>query len=225
MNRYKWYRLGLSIKIKQFMKDLQKTEFTDAVSCGYIPLNKTANGQEFRFLWKSNITKTNFDKDGEPVIELIPTINYCDMHLFEHNGNNWLRLNNPPRSTKELMNSMEDIAGFGFYAESLQFPSNHLPTTLSNLNEAKLIGFKALGAVVENKAIFRIEGASKEGLALEEINFLKKLAYSIDSMTYEIVFERIRGQVCLSSTGLIKISGQLSPMILEFIELDLIRQK
>jgi hypothetical protein len=54
---------------------------------------------------------------------------------------------------------------------------------------------------------------------------LRGLKYKVDSITFEVLIEGVKGNVSISSNGLIKVSGQLSPKIVSLIEDDLVAIK
>lgn len=222
MNRYKWYRLGLPSSHKAFVKGILKSKFEAGSSSGFVPMEEHSDEHGFRFAWETLLSKTSFDVSGSPSVELITSISFCEFSVFERGGVTWLRALNPPRSLKELMNALEESIGFGFSSELISFKRASLPKSLSKLKDASLIGFKAIGSLAKHHVVARIEVASKDGLDLASLDFLKHISYEIDQSVYEITFQRIRGQIALSSTGLVKISGQLAPLVLHLIESDLV---
>ena len=50
---------------------------------------------------------------------------------------------------------------------------------------------------------------------------LTGLSHKVDSVTYEFVYEGIRGQLAFFSNGTVKVSGQLTAKLVHLIELDL----
>ncbi|MGB4118284.1 MAG: hypothetical protein WBK51_17210 [Polaromonas sp.] len=224
MNRYKWYRLGLPISFQQLLKNIAKNKFVSDANFGFMTTDADWGKRNFRFAWRTHIAKTSFDNAGTPSVELVASVSYCDFHLFERNELCWLRVVNPPRSLKELLNAIEQLSGFGFFSDPVFFPTA-LPPSLAQNKDAKLIGFKAIGSIPKQHAVTRVEIASKEGLQIDKLDFLSQMKCVIDHSVYEITFQRIRGQVAFSSTGVLKISGQLAPLLLSLIEADLITAK
>lgn len=220
MNRYKWYHLGLPISFKELVKGLMLKKYVMPRPSGFLILD--IHEKSFRFVWEANLVKTSLDMDGVPATELISTVNFCDFTLLEKKDKFWLRIIDPPRSVKDLMNALEDVCGFGFFVEPITFKQNSLPPSLLKIDGSSIIGLKAVGSIPGQHAVARIEIASKEGLNIENLEFLKNFNYTIDNLVYEIVFKRTRGQVAFSSNGLLKISGQLAPLILNLIEIDLV---
>lgn len=222
MNRYKWYRLDRPGSHRSLVKSILGRKFQNGSSSGFFSIEDQTDNKGFRFAWETLIPKTSFGVTGSPSVELISTVSFCEFSLFELGGTTWLRAVNPPRSLKELMNALEESIGFGFAAELISFERAALPKSLSKLKDVSLIGFKAIGLVPKPHAVARIEVAARDGLELGSLDFLKHISYEIDQAVYEITFQRIRGQIALSSTGLVKISGQLAPFVLHLIETDLI---
>lgn len=222
MNRYRWYRLDRPGSHRSFVTSILGRKFQSGKSSGFFSIEDQTDKQGFRFAWETLIPKTSFGVSGSPSVELISSVSFCEFSLFEFDGTTWLRAVNPPRSLKELMNALEESIGFGFASELISFERAALPKSLSKLKDARLIGFKAIGVVPKPHAVARIEVAARDGLDLGSLNFLKHISYEIDHAVYEITFQRVRGQITLSSTGLVKISGQLAPLVLHLIETDLI---
>lgn len=222
MNRYKWYRLGLPSSHASFIKKILDRKFEIGSNSGFASTAQHSGEHGFRFAWETFLSKTSFDVSGTPSVELIASVNFCEFYLFERDGVTWLRAVNPPRSLKDLMNALEESIGFGFSSELISFKRAVLPNSLSKLKPVSLIGFKAIGSLPAHHAVARIEVASKDGLNFANLDFLKHIPYEVDQSVYEITFQRVRGQISLSSTGLVKISGQLAPLVLHLIEADLV---
>jgi hypothetical protein len=66
-----------------------------------------------------------------------------------------------------------------------------------------------------------MEFVSKKGVELDKIQLLQGLNYRVDHAVFELIFEGVKGQAAFASTGLVKISGQLSPKLLVLFESDL----
>lgn len=225
MNRYKWYRLGLPCSHKAFVKNLLRTKFDYESKCGFISVAQGADEDAFRFAWETLLPKTSFDSSGDSSVEFIASVDFCEFSIFQRDGVTWIRIINPPRSLKELMNTLEESAGFGFSSELISFRDVELPHSISELGEVSLIGFRGIGSVPKQHLVARIEVVSRTTLDLDNVEFLRHMSYEIDKCVYEITFQRIRGQISLSATGLVKISGQLAPLVLHLIESDLVMRK
>jgi len=111
--------------------------------------------------------------------------------------------------------------GLGFTSKLLTFEKAKPTTVFESIQAFKLIGLKVVGAVVEEDLVARMEFASKQGMVVEKMKLLEGLRYKVDSATYELVYEGIRGQLAFSSSGTVKVSGQLAPRLVHLIEQDL----
>jgi hypothetical protein len=141
--------------------------------------------------------------------------------LFDQRGTVFLRVENPGRSVKELLNALETAAGFGFYAEAVLFTNGRPAALFDTVQQSRLVGLKLSGAVIGEDVVARIELASKLGMEPAELAILKDIRYTVDSAVFEVLFGSVRGQVAFNANGLVKMSGQLSPKLLDLIEAEL----
>lgn len=157
-----------------------------------------------------------------PFYEEVASVNFTDFAIVLVEGTTFLRIENPGRNIRELMNSLESILGLGFTSKALTFEKTRPTTVFENVDSIKLVGLKIVGAVIDDDLVARIEFASKQGMIVENMKLLDDLRYKIDTSVYELIYEGIRGQMVFSSSGLAKISGQLAPRLIHLIELDLL---
>jgi len=221
MTRYKWYRLGLPRDISHLIGGIKKKIFTAESVSGFIVMQSDSGGDNFKYAWRSKIAATDIDAEGNSVIQSILTVSVCEFSIFSKFDQVWLRVADPPRSSKELLDALESVVGFGFYVETIVFSSAVHAALLRNVDDCRLVSFKGVGAVAEEKAVARIEMASKSGLNLDRFDFLRKIDYSVDHALYEVVFRREKGQVAFSISGMVKIGGSLQPYILGLVESEL----
>jgi hypothetical protein len=222
MERYKWYELSLPTSLERFLGAVQQLEYKEGQSFGFVKSDADLQKWSFNFVWRSYVSSLSFDEKGIPKFESIPSLNYCNISFFEMQEKIWLRIVNPPRSSRDLLNALETAAGFGFSARPVAFLNRNRLPKFPKGSSQQLISFKAVGDLPKEGAIARIEAASKTGIDLENFSLMQGISYSIDQVTYEITYRLIKGQVCFSSSGTLKISGQLSPLILNSLEADLI---
>lgn len=122
-----------------------------------------------------------------------------------------------------MLNSLESLVGLGFTCKLLTFEKARPTTVFEGIETVKLIGLKVVGAVIEEDLVARMEFASKQGMAVENMKLLEGVRHKVDSAAYELVYEGIRGQLAFSSSGTVKVSGQLAPRLVHLIEQDLAR--
>ena len=225
MTRYKWYCLGLPGSLFDFIGRIKARNFSANSASGFIAGEDDLESYAFRYAWRSRIVATDIDAEGNSTASSISIVNVCEFSIFSKFDKIWLRIVDPPRSNKELLDALETVAGFGFYAEIVIFSSSVHAALLKSVDECRLISFKGVGGIPEEKAVARIEMASKIGLDLNRFEFLKKIQYSVDHAVYEAVYRRERGQIAFSTSGLVKIGGDLRPYMLELVESELPRKR
>lgn len=220
--RYRWYKITLPLDLVGFIEHLKSHPLNPDSSFGFSYLGKSSSEYQFRFLWRSNIVTTSFDENGDPVYERIATINFMDIAFLSREKNIFLRIENPSRNLRDLMNAIESIVTMGFSCSAVVFSKSSLQPLIENLDTSKLVGFKISGAVVGTDLVARMEFASKSGMQLENINILNKLRYTADSATYEVMYQGVKGQFSFGPSGIVRVSGQLAPKILHLFEESLV---
>ncbi len=219
--RYRWYKLQLPNGEDSLLHQLALTPLSTESSFGFSRLDGILGESRFRFLWRSKLVVTRFDEEGNPTYDEVATINFTDFVLFAIEGKNYLRLENPCRNLRDLMNAIESLTGRGFTCKPVTFEKSKPFTLFEQVEVTKLVGLKIVDAVVENHLVARMEFASKQGMIVEQMSLLKNLKYTIESAIFEVLYEGVKGQVSFSSSGVVKISGQLAPRIVYLIENDL----
>lgn len=174
-----------------------------------------------RFFWRTKVIVTQFDDAGAPSYQEVASVNFTDFAIIEVDDKTFLRIENPGRNIRDLLNALEARVGLGFTSKLLTFEKAKPTTVFESIQSFKLIGLKVIGAVVEEDLVARMEFASKQGMLVEQMKLLDGLRYKLDSATYELVFEGIRGQLAFSASGVVKVSGQLAPKLVHLIEQDL----
>ncbi|MHC9034252.1 hypothetical protein ACYTTR_00845 [Cobetia marina] len=216
--RYRWYRLKSPISHSSLLDLMMNEEITSEKNQGYSLLHSENKEITFRFFWRVKITTTRLDQDGETFHEELFTLNSQDCTLTRTGDKYLLRLENPGRSSRELFNSLEELMGMGFYSKALVLSNENINELLKKLDISKLTGIKLTGGVENNEMVARIDLASKKGIILENLPMLEGVKYKIDSASYEIMTKGTKGNFSYTPTGLVRISGQLSPMLLALIE-------
>lgn len=221
LSRYRWYRVQLPKTNIDLLQVIMQQPLTHDRSFGFSVLDNSIDEVKYRFFWRTKVVVTRFDEIGEPVYEKIESVNFTDFVIIPMGEVTLLRVENPTKSVRELLNALEFIIGFGFTCKPLTFERSRPTKIFENVDSARLISLKVLGAVVEEDLVARMEFVSKQGMELDKIQLLHGLSYKVDYAVFELVFEGVKGQVAFASSGLVKISGQLSPKLLALVESDL----
>lgn len=214
ISRYKWYEVRLPSSASDFLSSLQTQSYLPDASSGFI-----VNPSElrFRYIWRSFINTTSLDIEGNQEHQEFSTVNYQEIQLIG-DKKLFFRAENPARSTREMMNSLEKISGFGFACQQKTITNEHILSALEIVETKKLNSIKVSGAISKAKALARIELVSKDGLDLQKIDFLHDGEFTVDAASYEVIYKGVRGQIGFSKTGACKISGQLSEFLLARME-------
>jgi hypothetical protein len=221
VTRYKWYRVGLPGTQAQFLKNLGRSPLAADGAWGFVHLPGETERPAFRFLWRANIVAFAFDDAGNQTRQVFTTVEHCDFVVLSKGQKVWLRVTDPPRSLRDFLNALEMTAGMNFFAEPVLFSQKKQSQILRRASESRMVGFRGVGASPEQKLVARIEVVSKDGLRLEDVHLLHGLEFSVDHASYEVVFERARGQVTFAAGGVVRITGQLLPFILGLVEAQL----
>jgi hypothetical protein len=221
LNRYRWYRIQLPRDDVDLSSAISGRPLTPDTSYGFVHIEGTIGSSAFRFLLRTKIIVTRLDDEGTPSYEEVASVNFTDFAIISVDGETFLRIENPGRNIRDLLNALESIVGLGFTSKPLTFEKAKPTTVFESVDAAKLIGLKVVGAVINEDLVARMEFASKQGMLLDNMKLLHGLRYNVDSAVFELVYEGVRGQVSFSSSGMVKISGQLSPRLVHLIERDL----
>lgn len=223
LNRYRWYRIRLPRGATDLAVVIASRPFAPDNSFGFSRVDGPSGASLFRFLWRTKVFVTQFDDSGTPTYQEVASVNFTDFAVIEVDGHIFLRIENPGRNIRDLLNALESIVGLGFTSKLLTFEKARPTTVFESIETVKLIGLKVIGLVVDEDLVARMEFASKQGMIVEKMKLLEGLHHKVDSATYELVYEGIRGQLAFSSSGTVKISGQLAPKLVHLIEQDLTR--
>lgn len=218
--RYRWYRIQLPNDC-DLIHLISKKPFTQNVNFGFSLLEVSALNSLFKFFWRTKVVITKLDDEGSPLYEEVTSVNFTNFAFIKVEGVMLLRVENPGRNIRDLLNALELLVGLGFTCKLLTFEKIQPTKIFENVEVTKLIGLKVVGAVIDEDLVARIEFASRQGMIKENLKVLNNLNYKVDTAIYELIFEGVRGQISIASNGLVKISGQLSPKLIHLIELDL----
>ena len=221
INRYRWYRIQLPREAADLAALVARCPFDSGSAFGFSTVEAGIGGPKYRFLWRTRIVITKLDSEGSPEYKQIESVSFTDFALLTIEETKFLRIENPGRNIRDLLNALESLAGIGFTAKSMTFEHTRPTTIFDQVSVSKLVGLKVVGAVVDDDIVARMEFASKQGMIVDSMKVLSDLKYKVDLAVFEFIYEGIRGQVAFSSNGAVKISGQLSPKLVSLIELDL----
>ena len=218
MKRYRWFRIGLPSSYQSLVRRVRNRQIDAVTPFGYAPVPSERDGERFRYLRRSTVAVTVLDAEGNADQHLVQTIDTIEFESFQVGDRTWLRVDDPPRSLKDFLNSLETIAGMGFSATPVKFPYKRQRVLLGHADVCRMVGFKGVGSDKALKAVARIEVASKEGIEPAQLPFLKGLQYAIDHSTFDVTYKMTKGQITFTESGVVRIAGQLEPYLLDCLE-------
>lgn len=221
VNRYRWYRIQLPSGILSLSDIVTNNPLIPDGNQGFLKIDGPLGTPIYRFLWRSKIVITQFDDNGATSYQEVATVSFTDFGIIQIDGLTILRIENPGRSIRELLNTIESLVGLGFTCKPLTFENTKPTKVFEQIESIKLIGLKVMGAVLDEDLVARMEFASKKGITFEKLKILQDIPHKIESASYELIYEGIKGQLSFASNGTVKISGQLAPKLLHLVEQDL----
>lgn len=217
MDRYRWFKAVLPGSFEASIRKIPLVEDETTHIPGFFLLDQKKQHFEFQYRWITNIEAVTFS-NGEAATNVISILNVVQFSLFEKGKKVWIKVKNPPRSLKELFFALELAFGFGFSIEPIGLSASAISGILRKLDDHRLIAFKANGSVVEVQAVFRLEAASKVGIDIDSFRMLRETRYSLDHSCFEVSHNGYKGQFSSSGNGTIKVSGDISNLLLGLIE-------
>lgn len=219
--RYRWFRIQLPARARDLaaLVATRPLELTSAY--GFTRLLDGVGGALYRFLWRSRVVVTKLDSEGLPTYEQIDSVSFTDFALVEIDDLTFLRVENPGRSVRDLLNALETLVGMGFTVKPVTFDKGQPTTVFSSVDTSKLVGLKVVGAVLADDLVARMEFVSKEGMAVESMTVLDGLKYRVEHAVFELVLGGLKGQIAFAANGTVKISGQVAPKLVSLVEKDL----
>lgn len=217
MDRYRWFKVNLPDSFEASIKKIPFTEDEETHIPGFFLLDQKKQNFEFQYRWLTNIEAITFS-NGEAATNFISILNVVHFTLFEKGKKVWIKVKNPPRSLKELFLALELAFGFGFSIESTALSASAISGILRKLDDHRLISFKANGSIVEVQTVFRLEAASKVGIDIDSFRMLRETKYSLDHSCFEVSHKGYKGQFSSGGNGTVKVSGDISTLLLGLIE-------
>lgn len=221
LTRYRWYRIQFPHGDFDLPSIIAGKPLTQDASFGFSCIEGAFDTAKFRFLWRTKVVVTRFDDGGTPSYEEMASVSFTDFAIVSVDDVTFLRIENPGRNNRDLLNALESLVGLGFTSKLLTFDKAKPTTVFESVEATKLVGLKVVGAVIDEDLVARMEFASKQGMIIENMKLLDGLRYKVDSAVFELIYEGVRGQVAFTSSGLVKVSGQLAPRLVNLIERDL----
>mgnify|MGYP001033399749 CR=1 FL=1 len=219
--KYRWYRIQYPRENFEISPILKKSPFTSKSNFGFAFIGDDFGNIKYRFLKRSKLTITVLDDSGEPTYQDVLTVEITDFSIFSINSLVFLRVENPGRSIRDLLNALEKLIGLGFTCKVITFEKIKPTEMFTNLDDTKLVGLKVTGIVAGQNLKANLELTSNEGIVTEKVRILEDMRYNITSAVIDVLYKGLRGKVSLASTGLVKITGKLTPKIIHIIEKSL----
>lgn len=221
MIRYRWFRIQLPESAWEIAAVIAKCPFYATSAYGFAQTSGEDGEDGYRFFWRTRVVVTKLDAEGSPAYEEIDSVSFTNFAVVTLSNMTFLRIENPGRNIRDLLNALETLIGLGFTAKPIMFDKGWPSAVFSFVDSSKLVGLKVVGAVLADDLVARMEFASKEGLVIEKISVLAGLQYKIELAVFELILNGLRGQLAFSANGTVKISGQVAPKLLSLIEQDL----
>lgn len=219
--RCRWYRIHLPKGTPDLSEVLERQPLGPDVNQGFTTVTGAWGQQLHRFLWRSKVVITLVGDDGEPYYQEVATVNVTDFAVLNVDGEMFFRIENPGRSIRDLLNTLESLVGLGFTCKPVTFAEKKPISVLESVEVAKLVGLKVTDAVLGKDLLARMEFSSKEGINPEKLTVLDGVPHKTDSASYELNYGGVKGVLHFSSTGMVKVGGQLVPRLIYLIEQDL----
>jgi hypothetical protein len=218
---YRWYRIQYPRENFEISSIIEGNPFTSKSNFGFAFIKDEFGNLKYRFLKRSKLTITVLDENGEPAYQDVLTVDVIDFSIFYIDSFVFLRVENPGRSIRALLNTLEKLIGLGFRCKAVTFEKIKPTEIFSNLDDTKLVGLKVTGILSGQNLKANLELTSNEGFVTDNIKILEGMRYSISSAVIDVLYEGLRGRVSLASTGLVKVTGKLTPKIIHIIEKSL----
>lgn len=220
--RFRWFRLKIPASSRDFASSLSRIKFDADNPYGFtVSDSDDSTGPTYRFLWRTTVLVTRVDEDGTPSVQPVDSVDFSDFRISDIDGITFLRVENPGRNVRDLLNALEAVVGMGFTVEPVLFDRAQPSTVFNNVTTSKLVGLKVINAVVAHDVVARMEFASKDGIDPSKLEVLKGLTYKVEHAAFEVLFQGLRGQVSFAASGMVKINGKIAGKLASFIERDL----
>lgn len=214
ISRFKWYAVRLPSSKAEAFKKLEDYKYGAGLESGFI-VDRLASS--FEYYWKTPLYAISINDDGEATRSEIFSVSRQQVGVIG-NEKLVLRIQDPPRSSKELFNALEKVLGFGFGCSALVANDALIKQAVCNFHSVVLNSIKFSGGVSDISALARVELVSKQGLDVGSLGKFGLDNRTVESASYSVKYKGLSGQVGFTRTGLCKISGDLTPLILSNVE-------
>lgn len=218
MKRYKWFQVGLLMDFRVLLSRLSHFPFLADTESGFYYVAGDGDRVRFRFLRRVKVIVGVVDELGSPATHAIDSVESFEFELIRSAETLLLRIDEPPRSIKSLLDRLEEICEGGFSVVLVTFPFDCHRLILSGLKSCRLVALKGAGADRRRKYVARVEVASREGIVLEQLTVLSGLEFSIENSTYEVEIDQGRGQVAFLCSGVVRFGDQVADSLLVSVE-------
>lgn len=219
--RYRWFRIQLPARVRDLTTLVATRSFDSTSMSGFAYVPGGVGGPSYRYLWRSRVVVTRLDAEGVPTYEQIDSVSFTDFALVAVADLTFLRIENPSRNVRDLLNALETLVGMGFTAKPVVFEKGQPSTVFRSVDASKLVGLKVVGAVLADDLVARMEFASKEGMVVENMTVLDGLKYKVEHAVFELGIGGLKGQIAFAANGTVKISGKVAPKLIGLVEQDL----
>lgn len=214
ISRFKWYAVRFPTPLTEIFKKLENYRYSESQLRGFVV---DASTSSFEFFWPTPVYATSIDESGQSSRNEFQSVSRQQVNILI-GKKVILRMQDPPRSSKELFNVLEDLMGFGFVCEQIPVTDQIIRRAISGFHSATLNSVKFSGGLPKMMAIARIELASKNGLEQGRIEEFGLHGLVVESASYFVKYKALSGQVGFTRTGICKISGDLAPLIQSRVE-------
>jgi hypothetical protein len=217
ISRFKWYAVQVPCSVEELLHRLARSRYEPTLHTGFIV---DTPERSFQFFWRTSIYATTIDLDG--VSKQDEVVSICSQKVKILGTDRLIfRMEDPPRSSKELLNNLDKILGFGFSCQQILVTDQIVRDSIKTFQAITLNSLKLSGSISSISAIARVEIASKVGINPESIEGFGLSQSVVDAGSYSVRYKGLTGQVGFTRTGICKLSGDLTPRIQACIETTL----
>ncbi|WP_223550243.1 hypothetical protein [Pseudomonas sp. A-B-19] len=217
ISRFKWYAVRVPCSVEELLQRLARSRYEPTLHTGFIV---DVPERSFQFIWRTSIYATTISLDG--ISRQDEVVSICSQKVKILGTDQLIfRMEDPPRSSKELLNRLDKILGFGFSCEQIFVTDQIVRDSIKTFQAITLNSLKLSGSISSISAIARVEIASKVGIDPESIEGFGLSQSVVDAGSYSVRYKGLTGQVGFTRTGICKLSGDLTPRIQACIETTL----
>jgi hypothetical protein len=216
--RYRWYLIRGDQTFESSEHSLTQRVFDASAHAGFRRLQRQSDGSAWRFLWRTQVPTVAYDEEGQSRVEMVRTVEVQDFRLFTRGKTLFIRVDNPGRAQRALFNELHEALEYDVAFDLLPVTESDRPKYFSRFDSIRLVGVKLINVGFGEQVAGRIELASKTEINLSDIEELADKKFTVDTATYEISAELLRGQLVLSRNGSASISEKLAEFVGAYIE-------